>query len=238
MKALGRYAYEFSRMIHHMRWQLPRITLRAVPDAGLGPNTFAVLRLYTGDMAATQLADTFFAVTEVVADYNADEAKMAAWLRNRLTPWINLRNDFFHGEWQMGWVRSTSWTLGGDSPGPGGEVSAIPPTIFRTKAGRSGEKSRATEYTVAELDAKTDDFVGLRRKITEWGHIVGNPSYSRSAIKTALESAPREQLAEGSEQIRMDGFQIVRPSDVYVMRDGVVTREGPLAGEVGMYDFA
>lgn len=232
-RAIGRFAYEFSRMTWHMRWQLAQITLREVPQQARGEHTFSAVQLHTGEIGAAMLSDTFFGVAEMMCGYDVDEARMATWLRKQLTPWITMRNDFFHGEWLIGWVSGGSMVLGGDSPGLR-DATPIPPTLTRSKAGRSGgDKIRPMKFTVEELEAKADEFQDLRRMIADWGWIASGSAFSWKAAGELTQPTDHPGVAT----VSLEALPAVRHRDVYVIRDKVPVREGPLASEIGTYRF-
>jgi hypothetical protein len=89
-RAIGRYVVEFSQLLYHLR---TLIAHRLPTD----PATIAFLVL--GEAQAQQLANVFFGTCRVVADLDAEEQKVAAWLRNRVNGQIELRNEIAHGDW-------------------------------------------------------------------------------------------------------------------------------------------
>ncbi|MBV9486148.1 MAG: hypothetical protein JO246_08850 [Frankiaceae bacterium] len=216
-RALGLFVYEFSRLIWWMRTMLPLMATKGLNDDIRFGVINQAMKIHTGEMGAQQLVDTYFAVAALIGDYDEDEAKMAAKLRSRLIPLIRLRNDFLHGEWEIGALRSTedsqaAWTIKtetGEVTRSGGEV--VPPTLSRTRPGRMHDTTTQKEYSpqqIAELAAVLQD---LRGVIIEWSMILTSPVL----LLDEKSGAPE--------------LQQVPPRDLSTMTDGEVRREGPLA---------
>jgi hypothetical protein len=219
-RALGRFAYEFSRLVHHLRYQLARLTMAAACSPFSMGRQLDALLLHTGDMNADHLADVYFAVAERVGDYTPEEGKVARRLRTNVSEFIAMRNDFFHGEWMIGW----SYTVGIEIPGTGERsvTSGIfNPTVSRTKAKRSTTKHSVEIVRAADLNALSNDLQVLRSAVIEWGRLV-------------------EGLAvpDESEGVTALDVPCVRPGDVYILVGNEVLRQGRLAPDVPAPNFA
>lgn len=222
LRALGGYVYEFSRMVHWMRLVLPLMASVDLPGEMKFGNINKALRLHTGDMAAQQLIDVYFAVAELVGDYTQDEAHVAAAMRKQTIALPVVRNHFVHGEWQIG-----SWRGVDNGDGTGSKIvfslspetgetqvtqgERVPPTLSRTQAGRQRTtKESSTEYEVNDLDMQATKVREVRHMITEWGFIVAKYPV---------------MMASGESSV-------IRPGDLFVISDKQVRREGQHAEQV------
>ena len=160
LRALGRFTYEFSRLVTAMRIRTARMVELIVQDRG--PLLTQLLMMHTGEMTAGQIINLFFGVAETVGEYTEDEARMAKRLRTRTLKFNDDRNAFMHGDWSMGWSVAAV----------GGEHQLLPATLSRTLPGRKGSKATHTPWSVEALDTFTDELVDLYQVITEWGALV------------------------------------------------------------------
>ena len=215
LRALGRYFHVFSRLIQMMRFQLARMSTAKVPEEYRLGEVFQALTLHTGDMNFDHLANVYFAVAELIGNYTEPELKMAKKMRSELSGFIETRNDFAHGEWQIGWFGSRPTTSGLEQMTG---VELLPATLRRTKARRSGEKTSSTEYTAREIDTLSEKLVRLGCWVIDWGKLVEGNGF--------VVGTP-----SGND------WRVARPEEVYVLRGGTLTRTGPVAGLVPLFQY-
>jgi hypothetical protein len=212
IQALGRYTYEFSRMVWHLRWGTAQMGMRSIPHDARTSELFQSLHIQTAGMTAGQLVDVFFAFAELNGAYSRIEAKIASSLRARVTEQVERRNDFLHGEWMINYVSST----GVEDPATG-EVEQVttrlPPTLYRDKPSKPFASRQPREHSLTELQAFITELETVRDHAVEWSQIIAG---------LAIVAIPN---GEGERDIARPGL-----SDVWVydkVRKAV--REGPLA---------
>src|SRR5579872_337319 len=95
-RSLGRYVYEFSRLIWHMR----TTTASAV---GSGQITGLSLgEIVLSEATASQITNAFFAVCEHLGRFDAGERSIGRRLRACVIKEYELRNELLHGDWFIG----------------------------------------------------------------------------------------------------------------------------------------
>ena len=145
-RAIGRYFYEFSRMMLHMR-----SALETKLDEGLEEK---IAGLALGEIAPMNLTKVFFETCQTVADLDEEEMRIGRRLKKEVGDEVTRRNDFAHGDWVLGGVGF------GDVPG-----------LLRIKPGRSSGARKLEVFEVPEIDRISDDLYRLRQKVAEYGLI-------------------------------------------------------------------
>ena len=216
LRALGRYIAVFSRLTAVMRFQLARMSTAKLPREDRLGEIYEALMLHTGDMNFDHLANVYSAVADLVGDYDETEQKMAGILRSQLDRFIEIRNDFAHGEWKIGWVGGPVVTFGPD--GMTGGVP-LPASLTRTKARRKGSKTSSADYSAQEINALSDKLARLGCEVYDWGRLVEGFAFV----------FPEDGSMSPEHEVR-----VARPNEVYALRGKTLTRTGPLAHLVGL----
>lgn len=224
LRALGYFVYQFSRTVKMMRARLPEMSMHDLaPQPDVTRRVREALELHTGDMNPDHLANVFFAVAELVAGYDDHERKVAKALRSSLDPYIEIRNDFMHGEWAIGYIGTMV---------DGGPVERLPPSLGRTKARRSGPKTRRSHTAADEIIVVAAELGRLRTTMWEWTRLAtGHGIILPEGVTVPSGTIIAGPLPEGSGVLGED-FSHPRPGDVYTLRGKQVVREGPLAARV------
>jgi hypothetical protein len=97
-QALGRFLVEFSRMVHAMENSLHFAV-------GGGQQ---LLRAITAELTASPLAQAWRSVMTKATVLSEDDLSVLAGLRNEVTGLIELRNDWMHGTWFVGYGNETT----------------------------------------------------------------------------------------------------------------------------------
>lgn len=96
-RALGRYMYEFSRLVWWMKFgiehRLIRANSRDAPWIG---------QLLLGEAAAQHIANAFFGVMGL-SEHDDIERAVAKKLRTQVNEVIQTHNDIAHGDWFIGY---------------------------------------------------------------------------------------------------------------------------------------
>jgi CHASE2 domain-containing sensor protein len=100
-RSIGRYVYEFSQLVLHMRSMMTR-HLNTTPQA--------VAELAFAESPPEQIATAFFGMCRTVTRLDLEEEKTGARLHGRVREAIEMRSNVAHGDW---WVGSS--VLGADA---------------------------------------------------------------------------------------------------------------------------
>jgi CHASE2 domain-containing sensor protein len=92
-RSIGRYVYEFSQLILHMRSMMTR-HLNTTPQA--------VAELAFAESPPEQIATAFFGMCRTVTRLDLDEEKTGARLHGRVSEAIEMRSNVAHGDWWVG----------------------------------------------------------------------------------------------------------------------------------------
>ncbi len=158
-RAIGHYVVAFSWLVAAMRngieWQL-------------GEQHLAMLAL--GELTAAQIANSFFAISEEIADLDDEEIRVARRLKAEVLDTIKQRNDFAHGDW-------------------GFEFEAM--HLWRIKPGRKAGAMRETIHKTGDIEALTTRMDELRKHIYEFRDLCANthPSLTGAANRSEFETS-------------------------------------------------
>lgn len=176
-RAIGRYAVEFSQLVFSMRETMNRYLARPYIHS-------REIALVFGELPAQLIANAFFGMCAMVADFDDDETKVAKAFRNAVNRTIEERNYFFHGDWRV-------W---GD-----------PAMVDRVRPVRSKGPFEHTNLTAAELDERVIALQRLRRAITEFGVLCLGTGHNRYRIAPDLPCPTRVR-----DIFVMDGAKVAR----------------------------
>jgi len=136
-RAIGRHVVEYSALVAAMRSAIEHQLTRDDP---------MIPRLALAQASQKALSNAFFAICEREADFSASEKKIAARLKGEVTNTMAERNNFAHGDWEMG------FGILGD------------PQLVRTKLTGVARAWVATIRPANEIDALSDELV----RLTDW----------------------------------------------------------------------
>ena len=207
-RAIGRYVYEFSRMIFIMRLQM-----EAVLNPKDEPELIAEVAL--GTLTAEPITRAFFKMCEMRGHLDEDECEISRHLREKVLYRVRQRNDLLHGDWFVGSVAlerddgtvSYSWTR------------RIKPS------NRDGARSH-TDWPPSTLEHEADEIVELRQMVAEFGTV---------ALRLVnIESIYVGGDPEPPEELRVRDLWVKRQKDTDDKRrknsqPDIVVRAGPLA---------
>lgn len=146
-RAIGRYMYEFSRLVYHMRSAISR---------HLSPTAVQVVDIVIGEMAARSIADGLFGLIENTVSLDKQEQEVSRTLRKEILKVIESRNNIAHGDWHIGW-------------GSAGASEPEPPSLLRIKSiRRDGGPWSERTYTPQDLHQQSDDVAALRNLVGEF----------------------------------------------------------------------
>ena len=162
-RALGRYIYEFSRLVWHMRMYLSEVLTEGGP-----PGRYGLAEMTLGESTAQPIANAFFGVTRKVGELTPDELKVAKALRKQVNEAIKRRNDFAHGDWYIGWKRILA---DGTIPEDSNEtrMQRIRPSFSGDTYPDYSDHVTDTLLRPADVDAFSDELESLRDQIAEYG---------------------------------------------------------------------
>jgi hypothetical protein len=150
-RALGRYMAEFSQMIMTMR----RLMVHRLQRPGDHP---LLAELPFGGATAQSVLDAFFGMCRMTIEHDDDEAGTAKKLYNAVREEIQLRNDFAHGDWYIGY-----WSRTGEDP-----AMPNPPWAEKVKPIR---KEGPLALIKKDLDERTDEIGRLAALLDEYGRV-------------------------------------------------------------------
>ena len=130
---------EFSNLIRDMRERACEYVAKGVPDAYL-PN------MLLGEAMPSAIANAFFGLCRLAADYDDDEAKIAGKLRSEVTKAIETRNDIAHGDWFIGLMEFRKREEG-FAP-----VKPMNPRLIRTIPARTEGPRKIVELSADDID--------------------------------------------------------------------------------------
>jgi hypothetical protein len=146
-RAIGHYVATFSMLISDMRggieWAL------GSEEPGNDP---MIARLTLGEASASQITNAYFAICEQSADLDDEEHQVAVRLKKEVNDVIKERNDFAHGDWDLGEAHSFD-----------------DPRLVRTKPGRRAGPFVERVYPVDEIDALAEAMSDLDGYVVEFG---------------------------------------------------------------------
>ena len=149
-RALGRWFFEFSRLMYHMRVVIERCLSGKHPQAA---------QLALGEATAAQISNSFFGICRALGDLDdEDEVPVAAALQKAVRNHIEDRNDYAHGDWWIGFGRT-----------PEGSMSD--PFVRRIKPHKVAGPLSEKELPVDKLDAESDSMWELLQQVAEFGAI-------------------------------------------------------------------
>jgi hypothetical protein len=146
-RAIGHYVDSFSMLIKDMREGIEHALGNEMPESDP-----MVPRLALGEAYAAQIANAYFSICERVTELDDEEQQVAIRLKNEVTDTIKNRNDFAHGDWDLG--VSTSFD---------------DPRLVRTKPGRRTGVWVEKVYPVDEIDALAENIALLDGNVVEFG---------------------------------------------------------------------
>lgn len=149
-RAIGRYMVEFSMLVRDMREGIELALNRQDPE-GVDP---MIARLALGEAFAAQIANVYFAICEQVTELDDEEQQVAIRLRNKVHDAIKDRNDFAHGDWDLGAIQGSE-----------------EPSFERTKPGRRAGAWMKVIRPVHEIDAMTEKVLELDTFVVEFGQL-------------------------------------------------------------------
>jgi hypothetical protein len=146
-RALGRYVYEFSRLVWWMRMSYRQ---------GVNPDhqSAVMVDLALGEATAQTIANALFGAIHHFGQLSDAEAEVVKALRRRVDQSIQTRNNVAHGDWFIGWG-----SVGAERPDD--------PSLLRIRPTRSTGPWDHRDVSPAELDAWSDDLVELRGLVQE-----------------------------------------------------------------------
>jgi hypothetical protein len=97
-QALGRFLVEFSRIVHSMEIEL---------YFSIGGDQ-QLLRAITAELTANPLAQAWRSVMTKATDLSDDDREVLSGLRAEINVLIELRNDWMHGTWFVGYGNETT----------------------------------------------------------------------------------------------------------------------------------
>jgi len=147
-RAIGRYVYEFSRLVWWLKFGITQTLQRTSTEAPW------IGELLMGEAAAQQIANSFFGVMGSV-DLDEEEKRVAKQLRNRVNQVIEKRNEIAHGDWWIG-ATAADQTLPED------------PMLIRIRPVRKEGPLHHQNLGPAELDQLSDEIRDLRVRVGEF----------------------------------------------------------------------
>jgi hypothetical protein len=149
-RAIGRYVVVFSMLVKDMREGIElALSGRPASNSTLDP---MIPRLAMGEAFAAQITNAYFAICARLGDFDEEEKGVGTRLKNEVLDVISDRNDFAHGDWDLG-------------PIPGVQE----PSFRRVKPGRKAGAWTLTVKSVDEIDAMTDEIIELDNRVAEFG---------------------------------------------------------------------
>lgn len=168
-RSLGRYVYEFSRLVFWMRY----ITILRLTQEE--PEVFHLGELALGEATAQPISNAFFAVCRESGSLVEPEEKIRSELQRQVNETIAKRNDIAHGDWSIGW-------------GAGRQT-----ILRRIKPARKTGALEWKAFHTAELDSLSNDLHTLRDRVVEFGflattdeHFPDDPYFGRLRVSDVL----------------------------------------------------
>ena len=144
-RAIGRYVYEFSRLVFHMRSTTSSVfDKRAMAEVVMGRST------------AQMIADGFFELCRASTTLNPDEDRVARSLSRKVSDLIDQRTELDHGDWLIGPARADDWDV-------------ADPGLARTRPARRDGPFEFRKYTIRDLEALSDEISEVRNFVGEYG---------------------------------------------------------------------
>jgi hypothetical protein len=207
-RAIGRYVVEFSQLVAVMRGLAAEYVMGGVNRSHLG-------HMLLGGTTAAVIADAFFGLCRLEADYDPAETKAASAVAKEVQELIQRRNDITHGDWLVG-----MFSL---QPGP---TKILDPRLVRIRPGRVLGAREEEDLAVEDIDALTERVRSLTGVVDEFGKLA-------LKLPVILEAVGQQVVSTGE----------LRVGDVLtaVARKGKrteVMRDGPRAAEVQALNYA
>jgi hypothetical protein len=114
-----------------------------------GDNPMAA-RLAMGEAFASQIANAYFAICEHSAKLDDEETRVSIRLKKEVVDTIKVRNDFAHGDWNLG-------------------TRFDDPLLRRTKPGRRAGAWVEKVHPVEEIDGMAEEMSNLDGNVVEFG---------------------------------------------------------------------
>jgi hypothetical protein len=145
-RAIGHYVAAFSTLISDMREGIEYALGSERPEADP-----MVVKLALGEAFAGQITNSYFAICEQITDLDDEEKQVAIRLKKEVNDAIAMRNDFAHGDWNLGSSRFDD------------------PRLVRTKPGRKSGAWVERVHPVEEIDALAENLDFLDLFVVEFG---------------------------------------------------------------------
>jgi len=159
-RALGRYIAEFSALVRVMRQHTASFVV------GHDEKNRHRAEMLLGEAMPTNISNAFFGMCREAGDFDADEAKVASALRKAVAGIIEERNDFAHGDW---WIGMKGHKAEGRVTRTG--LDTLDPMLLRIRPARSVGSRKLRDFSVMDLDARTDHLLDVLTLVEEFGKL-------------------------------------------------------------------
>lgn len=184
-RAFGRYHYEFSRVVFHMRLFARQRRDLLIHANAVDPQDEALMSALV-DRTAGVAGRMFFDRCRAVRVHDSEDSVISAALQSEFERFTSIRNDLSHGDLVIGW----------------GNVDGIVPPMSMRMAPTNNTISRRAEYEGdLDLDVLADQLAYHKRRVGHYAQVCLTSEFFGD-----LFGAPSEELT-----IRNGRVELMRP---------------------------